>query len=86
MRNADGCIIQELAPGKGQLVIFERLRYTGLWAYRLHEINRNSGMIFLMVGVIERRAILRQYIAAALPLNRDALAGPKPGYNNQVSR
>ena len=39
-----------------------------------------------MVGVIERRAILRQYIAAAIRLNKDALAGPKPGYNNQVSR
>ena len=43
-------------------------------------------MIFLMVGVIERRAILRQYIVAALRPDRDAWAGPKPGYNNQALR
>ena len=39
-----------------------------------------------MVGVIERCAIVRQCIAAALRPDRDAWAGPKPAYNNQVSR
>ena len=42
--------------------------------------------LFLMVGVIERCAIVRQCIAAALRPDRDAWAGPKPAYNNQVSR
>ena len=42
--------------------------------------------LVLMVGVTEHCAILRQYIAAVLRPDKDALAGPKPGYSNQVSR
>jgi hypothetical protein len=41
---------------------------------------------FEMAGVIKPRAILKQYIAALLCLDRDAWVVPEPGCINQVSR